>query len=69
MVLASKPWGSFHGEPEVIWLSAHAGREALGRVLGRAVEHGWLDEAEARRIGAGVLGANTRRLHGIGAAA
>jgi uncharacterized protein len=52
-------------EPEVLWFSAHAGREALGRVLGRAVERGWLVDDEARRIGAGVLGGNAARLHGI----
>ena len=53
-------------EPEVIWLSAQLGREALGRVLGTAVEHTWLSEAEARRIGEGVLAGNVRRLHGLG---
>jgi len=53
-------------EPEVIWLSAQVAREALGRVLGRAVERRWLDEREARTIGEGVLGQNARRLHGIG---
>jgi predicted TIM-barrel fold metal-dependent hydrolase len=53
-------------EPEVIWLSAQVGREALGRVLGSAVERSWLSEPEARRIAEGVLAGNTRRLHGIG---
>ena len=52
-------------EPEVIWLSAQVAREALGRVLGRAVDHGWLDEREARAIAEGVLSRNARRLHGI----
>jgi uncharacterized protein len=52
-------------EPEVIWLSAQLGREALGRVLGVAVGRDWLTEAEARRIGTGVLGDNARRLHGL----
>ncbi len=32
-------------EPEVIWLTAQVGREALGRVLGRGVERGWLTGA------------------------
>ena len=32
-------------EPEVIWLSAQLGREALERVLGTGVERGWLDVA------------------------
>jgi hypothetical protein len=52
-------------EPEVLWLAAHVGREALERVLGRAVQRRWLDEAEARSIGAGVLAGNAARLHGI----
>jgi predicted TIM-barrel fold metal-dependent hydrolase len=52
-------------EPEVLWLSAHVGREALERVLGRAVARGWLDADEARATGAGVLGGNAARLHGI----
>jgi hypothetical protein len=53
-------------EPEVIWLSAQIAREALGRVLARAAERGWLTDQEATRIGEGVLAANTRRLHGLG---
>ncbi len=53
-------------EPEVIWLSAQMAREALGRVLGGAVDHGWLDEREARMIAEGMLSGNARRLHGIG---
>jgi predicted TIM-barrel fold metal-dependent hydrolase len=52
-------------EPEVIWLSAQLGREALGRVLGRAVENAWLTGGEALRIGEGILAGNARRLHGI----
>jgi hypothetical protein len=55
------------GEPEVIWLAAHVAREALGRVLGAAVGRGWLEEAEARRIAAGVLAGNVVRLHALGA--
>jgi hypothetical protein len=53
------------GEPEVIWLAAHVAREALGRVLGLAVERRWLDAAEARGIGEGVLARNVRTLHGL----
>jgi hypothetical protein len=52
-------------EPEVAWLAAQLGREALGRVLGTAVERRWLTVAEAERIGAGVLAENVRRLHGL----
>ena len=52
-------------EPEVIWLSAQIGREALGRVLGRGVERSWVTHSEATRIGEAVLAGNARRLHGI----
>jgi predicted TIM-barrel fold metal-dependent hydrolase len=52
-------------EPEVIWLSAQVGREALGRVLGTGVERGWLTRREATELGEGVLAGNARRLHGI----
>jgi len=52
-------------EPEVIWLSAQVGREALGRVLGTGVERGWLTGREAIEVGEGVLAGNARRLHGI----
>lgn len=52
-------------EPEVLWLSAHVGREALERVLTTAVERGWLDAGEAVEVGAGVLGGNAARLHGF----
>ncbi len=67
---AAPPAKVLHGsdeatEPEVIWLSAQIAREALGRVLGRGVERGWLTAAEARSIGEGVLAGNARRLHGI----
>jgi uncharacterized protein len=52
-------------EPEVLWLSAHVGREALERVLTKAVEHGWCDQGQAATIGANVLGGNVLRLHGL----
>ena len=52
-------------EPEVLWLSAHVGRAALERVLRPRVERGWLDGDEAVAIGAGVLGGNAGRLHGL----
>ncbi len=52
-------------EPEVLWLSAQLGREALGRVLTTAVERRWLDQSEAVAIGEGVLAGNARRLHGL----
>jgi predicted TIM-barrel fold metal-dependent hydrolase len=52
-------------EPEVIWLSALLAREALGRVLETGIERRQLNRDAARRIGAGVLGGNARRLHGL----
>ena len=55
-------------EPEVIWLSAHLAREALARVLETGVERRHLNPAAAARIGAGVMGKNARRLHGLEAA-
>ena len=53
-------------EPEVLWVSARMAREALERVLARSVQRDFLTEAEALRVGRGVLAGNTRRLHGIG---
>jgi predicted TIM-barrel fold metal-dependent hydrolase len=53
-------------EPEVFWVSARMAREALERVLHRAVQRDFLTVAEAERIGRGVLAGNTARLHGIG---
>lgn len=50
-------------EPEVLWLSAVLARESLERVLAQGIEHGWFDAAQAKRIGAQVLGENARRLH------
>ena len=52
-------------EPEVFWLSARLAREALERVLGRAVQSDFLTVAEAEGIGRGVLGGNTIRLHSL----
>jgi predicted TIM-barrel fold metal-dependent hydrolase len=52
-------------EPEVIWLSALLAREALGRVLQTGIERRYLNRQAAERIGAGVLGGNARRLHGL----
>jgi predicted TIM-barrel fold metal-dependent hydrolase len=54
-------------EPEVIWLSALLAREALTRVLETGVARRQLNREAARRIGAGVLGGNAQRLHGLGA--
>ena len=54
-------------EPEVIWLSALLAREALARVLETGIARRQLNREAARRIGAGVMGGNARRLHGLGA--
>jgi len=54
-------------EPEVIWLSALLAREALARVLESGIGRRQLNREAAGRIGAGVLGGNARRLHGLGA--
>ena len=53
-------------EPEVFWVSARMAREALQRVLARSVERDFLTVKQAVDIGRGVLGGNTKRLHGIG---
>jgi hypothetical protein len=52
-------------EPEVAWFAAHVAREALERVLGRAVEHRWMTTAQAVAVGEDVLAGNCRHLHGI----
>ena len=52
-------------DPEVAWLSATVGRAALERVLTKAREREWVGDAEALRIGTGVLGGNVLRLHGL----
>jgi uncharacterized protein len=53
------------GEPEAFWASAILARTSLERVLGRFVERDHLTEAEARDLGALVLGDACRRLHGL----
>ncbi len=53
-------------EPEVLWLAGRYGRAAVKRVLARAVDHDWLTADEGHRLGAGVLGGNALRLHGLG---
>jgi uncharacterized protein len=52
-------------EPEVFWISARMAREALERVLTRSVKHDFLTVLQAEAIGRGVLGENTKKLHGI----
>lgn len=52
-------------EPELFWLPARFARQALGRSLSRLVAADDLTLAQAQSIGAGVLGANCRRVHGL----
>jgi uncharacterized protein len=52
-------------EPEVIWIAARLGRDALERVLGDAVDRDFLTVHEAERLGRGILSDNARRLHAI----
>lgn len=54
-------------EPEVLWIAARMARAALERVLTAAVERDLLTGDEAVRLGQGILGGNTRRLHGLAA--
>lgn len=60
----------FHGsdeasEPELIWLAARQTKDALKRVLGRAVELDMLSVEDADRIGRGILSRNALELHGL----
>jgi Tfp pilus assembly PilM family ATPase len=72
MLLGTVPTGKIlygsdeASEPEVFWLSARIAREALERVLARAVERDYLTAQQGVEIGRGVLAGNTARLHGIG---
>jgi hypothetical protein len=52
-------------EPEVLWVSAHIARAALGRVLAKAVTDDWLTADEAAGIARAVLADNTRIVHGL----
>jgi predicted TIM-barrel fold metal-dependent hydrolase len=71
MLLGTVPTGKLlygsdeASEPEVLWVSARLAREALQRVLTTAVTRDLLAPEDAARIGRGVLGGNTRRLHGL----
>jgi uncharacterized protein len=60
----------FHGsdqsaEPEIHWLAAKQTKDALSRVLNRAIERDMLSLSEAKRIGIGVLSQNALKLHGL----
>ena len=58
----------FHGsdeasEPEILWLAVLLCKQALERVLKRAVKRGFCDEEEALRLGRGILADNVLALH------
>ncbi len=53
-------------DPESLWLSARMAREALGRVLARLCDQDHIVSTEVPEIGAAILGANCRVLHGLG---
>lgn len=71
MLVGTVPAGKLlHGsdqasEPEMFWAAARLVRGALERVLAGFVDRGYVDVAEAERLGAMVLGGNARALHGI----
>jgi uncharacterized protein len=52
-------------EPELIWLGAHVAKEALARVLRKAVSDGWYTESRAQAVIGSVLSGNALRLHGL----
>lgn len=52
-------------EPELIWLGAHVAKEALSRVLRKAVSDGWYTESQAQAVISSVLSGNAVRLHGL----
>jgi uncharacterized protein len=52
-------------EPELIWLGAHLAKEALTRVLRKAISDGWYSDRQAQAAAAGILSGNVLRLHGL----
>lgn len=52
-------------EPELLWLSARLFRRALSRVLDSAVARDFVSGQQALHIAQGVLGGDTKALHGI----
>jgi predicted TIM-barrel fold metal-dependent hydrolase len=52
-------------EPEVIWIAAKLGRQALEGALGDAVERDFLTVPQAEGLGRAILSENSRRLHRI----
>jgi uncharacterized protein len=52
-------------EPEVIWLGAHLAKEALTRVLRKAIADGWYSDSQAQAVAERILSGNVLRLHGL----
>lgn len=52
-------------EPEIIWLGAHLAKEALTRVLRKAVSDGWYSDGQAQAVAEAILSGNVLRLHGL----
>lgn len=57
------------GIPELHWMGAIEGRQAIGTVLGEMVDADELDESEAREAGRLMLNATAARLYGLTEAA
>jgi uncharacterized protein len=53
------------GLPEIYWLAAHWGRQALGTVLEELVRDGALGGDEALEVARDILGRNAARLYGV----
>lgn len=51
--------------PEIHWIAAKIGREALGQVLGDMVENGELTEGEARHFARLILRENAKKLYAL----
>lgn len=51
--------------PEIFYVGARLGRQALAEALSVLVEGGFLDQGEALAAAAGILAGNARRLYGI----
>jgi len=51
--------------PEVYWIGAIAGRQAVSEAMAWARDAGILDEPTAQRAAAMILDENARRLYGI----
>ncbi|MGH2515963.1 MAG: amidohydrolase family protein, partial [Ktedonobacterales bacterium] len=53
------------GLPELLWMSAHDGRRALGQVLGEIVDAGDLSASLAQTAGVAILHDNAMRVYGL----